>query len=204
MTRTLARALAIALVLAFLVTQAHAQVVQTYQGTGLQNLRPFTVGDHWEVRWSARGDYFSLYLNDANGDLVGVNANQSGPGRDSTYVPKGGRYAYEVNAMGAWSLEIVQLDPSTFARVTSAGHDESGLGARAIRPFTVDGPWEVTWDARGDYFGLFLHDANGDLVDVSANQSGPGSSSSYHPRGGTYYFDVNALGSWTMRIERVD
>lgn len=202
MIRLLPRALALAL--ALLASSALAQVVQTYEGNGLQNLRPFTVNDHWEVRWSARGDYFSLYLHDATGGLVGVNANQSGPGSDSTYVPHGGRYYYEVNGLGAWSIEIVQLDPNAFARVTAAGHDESGLGARATRPFTVDGPWEVTWDARGDYFGLFLHDANGDLVGVSANQSGAGRGSSYQPQGGTYYFDVNALGSWTMRIERVD
>lgn len=202
MTRTIARALA--LFAALVLTLAHAQTVQTYEGNGLQNLRPFTVNDHWEVRWNARGDFFSLYLHDEHGNLVDVHANQSGAGSDSTYTPRGGRYYYQVNAIGPWTLEIVQLNPATFPRVTGSGHEERGLGARATRPFSVDGPWEVTWDARGDFFSLMLHDANGNLVDMSANQAGPGSGSSYHPRGGTYYFSANAIGAWTIRIQRVN
>jgi len=75
-----------------------------------------------------------------------------------------------------------------------------GNGTRNTRPFTAQGPWEVQWDTDGDIFQLYLMDANGQMVGVLANQMGPGSSSSYHARRGTYSFQVNAMGDWYIQV----
>lgn len=78
----------------------------------------------------------------------------------------------------------------------------SGKGASTMRPFTVQSNWEIQWTADGDYFGIYLYDANGGeaAIGVPANQTGPGPGSSFQARAGTYYIQTNALGSWAIDI----
>lgn len=78
----------------------------------------------------------------------------------------------------------------------------SGKGASTMRPFTVQSNWEIQWTADGDYFGIYLYDANGGeaAIGVPANQTGPGPGSSFQARAGTYYIQTNALGSWTIDV----
>lgn len=64
----------------------------------------------------------------------------------------------------------------------------------------LTGPWEIQWDANGEIFQLFLYNSAGDLEGVPANQQGAGKGASYQAKSGTYYLQVNALGSWTIRI----
>lgn len=204
MSTLTARALALLALLALISAHAQDQVVQRYQGTGLQNLRPFTVEDNWEVRWNARGDLFSLYLHDAEGNMLDVSANQMGSGSGATFVPQAGTYYFQVNALGAWDLEIAQVNPASFPVITSQGREYTGNGARGIRPFITEGPWEVTWNARGDFFSLYLFGVRGNMLAVGANQMSPGTGSSYNPRAGQYYYFVNALGPWSIRITSID
>ena len=78
----------------------------------------------------------------------------------------------------------------------------SGKGASTMRPFTVQSNWEIQWTADGDYLGVYLYDANGGeaAIGIPANQTGPGSGSSFQAKAGTYYIQTNALGSWTIDI----
>ena len=103
--------LATALILGF-GTPAPAQdtIIQTFTGSGIQNTRPFTVQDGWEVQWNTSGDIFQIFVYTAGGDIVGVAANQQGPGEGASYQPKGGRYYLQMNAMGTWTVKVVQLD----------------------------------------------------------------------------------------------
>jgi hypothetical protein len=76
----------------------------------------------------------------------------------------------------------------------------SGKGGRNTRPFTVTGPWEIQWDAKGEVFGVALRTADGKIVGVPASQFHPGQDSSYQPKPGQYYLDVTCSGSWTIKI----
>lgn len=76
----------------------------------------------------------------------------------------------------------------------------SGKGIQSTRPFTVRGRWEIQWAAKGMYFSLGLHTAKGKLVDTVANQLDSGTGSSYQPKGGKYYFKINAAHLWTIRV----
>ena len=76
----------------------------------------------------------------------------------------------------------------------------SGRGIGSTRPFSVRGPWEAQWSASGDYFSAILHTADGRMVDVIASQMGGGNGASFRPKGGNYYFVMNAMGSWTIRV----
>jgi len=103
------------------------KLIMTKSGQGATALRPFTIGDEWEVQWQAEGMAFNLILHPLKVDnltnkqapettqaierVLGMSpkviAMSSGTG--SHYVPKGGKYYLEINAMGNWTITIVQI-----------------------------------------------------------------------------------------------
>jgi hypothetical protein len=140
--------------------------------------------------------------------MAGVPANQQGSGKGSSYQAKGGQYYLQVNAIGKWTIKIVEIGersssvvknkkPNTSSSVIATF---SGSGGKNTRPFVSTGPWEIQWDAKGDIFQLFLYTANGDIVGVPANQQGSGKGTSYQPKAGKYYLQVNAIGNWEIKI----
>lgn len=78
-------------------------------GDGIKTTRPFSVKKSWEIQWDADGDFFSIYVYSSNGDLIGVAANQSGPGAGDSFQPKKGKYYLTVNAMGKWRMKVVEI-----------------------------------------------------------------------------------------------
>lgn len=76
----------------------------------------------------------------------------------------------------------------------------SGSGAMTTRPFTVGDGWEIQWTFSGDIFQIYLYDEQGNLEGVPANGQDGGEGSAYRPTGGTYYMEMNAIGSWTTRV----
>jgi hypothetical protein len=183
-------------------------VVQTFSGSGGLNTRPFTVKDGWEIQWDAKGDIFQLYLYTGSGDMDGVPANQQGPGKGASYQAKGGNYYLQVNALEAWTIKIIQTKKDILEESVSSTKNSpvseianfTGSGGLSTRPFTASGPWEIQWDAKGEIFQLFLYNSAGEMDGVPANQQGPGKGASYQAKGGTYYLQVNALGTWKIKI----
>ena len=86
-------------------------VVHTLSGNGARTTRPFEVRDQWEVQWDAQGQLFQVYVLDDAGQIVEMGANQGAPGAGASYVRQGGRYHLQINALGAWTLTVVQIDP---------------------------------------------------------------------------------------------
>ncbi len=197
----------------FLGSNLYAQenIVKTFSGSGGKNTRPFSVNKGWEIQWDAKGDIFQLYLYNTNGDMIGVPANQQGSGQGSSYQAKAGDYYLQVNAMGNWTIKIVQISSSNDVnkRPIKEKNDEnyianfSGSGGKNTRPFTVPSGWEIQWDAKGDIFQIYLYKADGSLVGVPANQQGAGTGNSYQAKGGKYYLQVNAIGDWDVNIVKV-
>lgn len=85
------------------------EVVQQASASGTRNLRPFTVKDGWELRWTAAGPIFTAILHAQNGDPVDTIAVQTKPGPGATYYPTGGTYYLQISGAGDWSISIVQL-----------------------------------------------------------------------------------------------
>ncbi len=198
-------------IIAFVSGSAFAQdtVVREFSGSGGKNTRPFTVKNGWEIHWDAKGDIFQLYLYTANGDMAGVPANQQGSGKGSSYQAKGGHYYLQVNALGNWAIKVVQTggqsssgeeNKSKSKATSSEIATFSGSGGKNTRPFTTTGPWEIQWDAKGDIFQLYLYTADGDMAGVPANQQGSGKGTSFQPKAGKYYLQVNAIGTWSIKI----
>jgi len=80
----------------------------------------------------------------------------------------------------------------------------SGSGMKTTRPFTVDSSWEIQWKASGMIFQVYLQSEDGQMVDILANQQGEGEGSSYNPKAGTYYLEINAMGEWEVKIVEVE
>lgn len=91
--------------------------------------------------------------------------------------------------------------------VSPAGKDAlyswSGRGVTSTRPFKVSDRWELQWNTDGDFFAVYLKSAEGELLDVLANQVGKGSGSAFYPKGGEYYLQINAMGNWKVRVVNV-
>ena len=186
-------------------------LIKSFSGSGGKNTRPFSVAKGWEIQWDANGDLFQLHLYDSEGEIVGIPANQQGPGQGNSYQAQGGEYYLHVNALGNWKIQIVQvttLNDTSKPSKNGKGDVEfiasfDGSGGKNTRPFTVPSGWEIQWDANGDLFQLFLYNTEGEIVGVPANQKGAGTGNSYQAKGGEYYLQVNALGDWTINIADV-
>lgn len=83
--------------------------VVSYSGSGTQSMRPFDVPDGWEIQWDFTGDILQIYLNDESGEFTAIPANQQGSGSGSSYQARGGTYSIETNAMGDWTIRIVDV-----------------------------------------------------------------------------------------------
>lgn len=197
------------IILSASISLAQENVVESYSGNGGKNTRPFTVSDGWEIQWDATGDIFQLYLYSKDGDMLGVPANQQGSGEGSSYQANGGTYYLQVNAIGGWEIKIAQVNSGTSdnSKTQNSSNNSqsyiakfSGNGGKNTRPFSPSGPWEIKWDASGDIFQLYLYSKDGDMLGVPANQQGSGKGSSYQPKGGNYYLQVNAIGKWEIEI----
>ena len=86
-----------------------SKAIASFTGSGGKNTRPFTVPAGWEIQWDAKGDIFQLFLYNADGSMIGVPANQQGSGKGSSYQAKAGKYYLQVNAMGKWSIKIINV-----------------------------------------------------------------------------------------------
>jgi len=89
---------------------AQEKAVANFSGSGGKNTRPFQVAAGWEIQWDAKGDIFQLFLYNADGSVSGVPANQQGSGKGTSYQAKAGKYYLQVNAMGKWSIKIVDVE----------------------------------------------------------------------------------------------
>jgi hypothetical protein len=94
---------------------ADEPVVLTLAANGSRNTRPFTVKQHWEIRWdSTRGITVSAVRADADptdplATLPVASGAQFTPGKGSTYVESGGAYYLKIVAVGDWTVSVVQL-----------------------------------------------------------------------------------------------
>jgi hypothetical protein len=85
-------------------------VVAEYSGSGIQTTRPFTVDGPWEIRWRATGDVFQIYVYQGSSRVpYDVAANDICPCRGRDYQPQGGSFRLDINAIGEWTVTIVQV-----------------------------------------------------------------------------------------------
>jgi hypothetical protein len=76
----------------------------------------------------------------------------------------------------------------------------SANGQKYLSPFAVTDKWEIRWDSKGSLLNVTIYRANGQISGIGGRQEGPGSGSSYQPKGGYYYLEVSGTGEWTVSV----
>lgn len=101
--------------------------------------------------------------------------------------------------------------PAQAQEATAAADDViaqyEGSGLATLRPFTTEGPWEVTWTTEGSLFQMWTdieHPGVGPMTTMLANQSPAGEGSSYQAKPGKYALTVNAIGDWKVVVRAVE
>lgn len=87
---------------------ADEQNIQELTANGSLTTQPFTVNDHWEVRWKSTND-LSLFLLDAQGKQVEELGHSNGHASGATYHAKGGTYSLKISTSAHWTITVVQL-----------------------------------------------------------------------------------------------
>ncbi len=105
-----------------------------------------------------------------------------------------------ITALALAGLLLTALSPPAVADVLV--REFSGSGMQTTRPFTVDGPWELQWQAQG-YFMIVIRHQSGRLGVSDIVGLGEGSGSAYRPRSGTYFLEISGVGAWTVKVIRV-
>ena len=91
-----------------LARSAETSTILTESANGTRSLKPFTVGDRWELQWDS-SDGLIVWLMDAKGAAVQQLAAQHKPGKGSTFHPTGGSYYLRITSSGDWTITVVQL-----------------------------------------------------------------------------------------------
>ncbi len=87
---------------------AEEPVVFTQSANGSRALRPFTVKDHWETRWSSTKE-ITVWKLDREGEPLERLAHTTIPGTGATYQAKGGTFSLKIVSQGEWTITVVQL-----------------------------------------------------------------------------------------------
>jgi hypothetical protein len=88
---------------------ADGNVVQQVSANGQRNLHPFSIKDKWEIQWDSKGSLLNITIFTADGKIFDPGPMQQGPGKGSSFQPKGGDYYLGVSGTGEWTVTVVQL-----------------------------------------------------------------------------------------------
>ncbi|ELY99727.1 hypothetical protein C482_09587 [Natrialba chahannaoensis JCM 10990] len=137
---------------------------------------------------------------DTNGDDRVIpttsTATQSG---ESIITVEEGTYQLEVDADGAWSLDLDQPEVHS-DDLTALPTDVSGSGSSYVGPFDTEG--NVSLDVTHDGDGLFMVDGYGadGRSEQLIHQNGTFDSSRSYSAGGAVWLNVEADGDWTIAL----
>ena len=108
---------------------------------------------------------------------------------------------------GSRRLERLDRETATGGRILK---EWEGRGPRRTEPFTVEkAPWAITWQLRSSLFGAVIqvsvHTPGGkEPVELAVNTGLEGTDSTFVYETGTFYLDIDAIGSWVVRVETLE
>jgi len=82
----------------------------------------------------------------------------------------------------------------------------SGNGTRSLRPFSVEGQWELRWDLKGQSFAVYLKQSDDEPVGLTpmVSQKKPGNGSTFYPKSGSFYLRIIAEGDWAVTVAQLE
>lgn len=175
-------------------------------GSGTQATAPIQLGAGLLlVRAQYTGQRnFIVQLLDQSGQAINLIANTIGAydGTSALRVPTTGAYLLNIQASGAWTIDLLQPGPAELAQTAKLPQTFNGRGTQITPFFTAKaGALRLSMKHDGQRnFIVQLLDSEGRTVDLSANVIGPfdGSKVVRIPADGVYLFTIQADGAWTI------
>jgi hypothetical protein len=184
--------------------------VTKLSGTGKQLTDPVQINEGLAIITLKHNgsSNFAVWLDgQATADHVDLLVNEIGSwqGSRATSIPESGKYLFEVDADGPWSIEISQPTPLN-ASVVGSPHDFSGTGTQALYFLKVgSGIHKVAATHNGSAnFAVIAYSSDASSRQLLFNEIGAVNSSVALRigSGGAYVvFDVEADGDWTLSVQ---
>lgn len=176
--------------------QSHA-----FEGSGSNGSQPFDLDDGVLVATvSHEGSTIAVDVTDVDGSGRSENLMTSGNSAgESIRSVERGTYGLEVDADGAWSIELSQ--PAVHAGdLSDLPVQTSGAGSAFVGPLWTEGDIRVETTHDGD--GQFIVDGHGadGSREILVHQTGAFDNSRSYKAGGVVWLNVEADGNWTIEI----
>lgn len=120
-------------------------------------------------------------------------------------APSGGSPSFSPQVQteqAALSSRLAVVAPASQPQAGGEVVHWSGSSTMTTRPFHVDGAWELQWTSDG-FMSMTLHRMDGDETKLVAMAAERSASSSFQPKGGTFYLEIAAAAPWTAKIIRL-
>jgi hypothetical protein len=158
-------------------------VVKHFTGNGGKNLGTLTCARDSTLTWTNDGAIFQIFSTEG----VPVNSQAH---RGTTVIDKGAVHKFQVNAIGNWRLTFTPRCSGAAA----SGSTFSGNGGKNLGTLRIARESVLTWTNTGAIFQIFSDEG------VPANSQAHRGTTVLDT--GTYhYFQVNAIGDWTISIK---
>lgn len=166
-------------------------------GSGQQATSKFTLEDGFVIIKSTHNGSrnFIMQLLDENGNQIELITNTIGGYEGSQVYPiSAGTYQYNVNADGAWTIEMSQSIPENLP-----SSEANGSGDTALFMSLEEGGRTFTFTHDGQRNFIVQTNGAGALVNEIGNYSG--SQVQRVEDTGVYFFNIIADGNWTIKVE---
>lgn len=174
------------------------------EGRGTKATEQFSLQEGLAVlKLSHKGESnFIVQLLNSTGETIEYLSNEIGDfqGTTALKIPKNDTYLLNVDADGDWEIEINQstktLKTENGSRIEGAGKNISGLvQLSGLKKFTLNHDGESN-------FIVILLNSKGETMEYLSNEIGTfNGSMAKNIEQGTYIFDVDADGNWSIDIE---
>lgn len=177
------------------------------QGQGSQATKKFNLKPGlavFQIEGNGKSNFIIDLIDGASGKSVANLVNEIGKfdGTLATGIRKEGEYLLKIQGDGAWDVAVGQPKPAEITKpgnIQGQGYDVSefvGLN-EGLAVFEFD------YQGEGP-FSVWMLDANGKPVEHLLNVRGKyhGSKPTNIEEQGTYLFNVEAEGNWTVKIEQ--
>jgi len=187
-------------------TKAASAVPQKLQGTGQKASPPISLNaglTTFKMTHSGSSN-FAVTILDKDAKTIDLLANVIGRYNGSTAirVPTNGQYTLNVDADGAWTIEVLQPGKTEQASAVALPQTFTGMGPLVTPLFTSGGgALRLTMKHSGkSNFAVTVLDSKGNPIDLAANVIGAfdGSKVVRLPSQDAYVLVVEADGPWTI------
>ncbi|MDT7040827.1 hypothetical protein [Candidatus Nitronereus thalassa] len=102
----------------------------------------------------------------------------------------------QISSMILVALAMVIISTTAWACVETLQTEYTGSGIQTLRPFTIEDNWEIQWEA-DDNLSINIMGADGKLANIAG---GSKTGSSYHPKGGKFYLEMQGYKNWKVKV----